>query len=80
VRRQSRRSGTSPSGDEAVLRAILPEDFLAIDAGGTEISDRNKTIAVHPGWHLERFSRGLGSGDRKCDEILAGFRFRRSQM
>ncbi|HEY0372745.1 MAG TPA: nuclear transport factor 2 family protein [Thermoanaerobaculia bacterium] len=32
-------------GDEAALRAILPEDFLAIDAGGTEISDRTKAIA-----------------------------------
>jgi hypothetical protein len=32
-------------GDEAALRSVLPEDFLAIGWGGTEISDREKTIA-----------------------------------
>jgi hypothetical protein len=31
-------------GDEAALRAMLPEEFLAIDGDG-EISDREKTIA-----------------------------------
>lgn len=33
------------SGDEAALLTMLPEDFLAIGWGGTEISDRSKTIA-----------------------------------
>lgn len=33
------------AGDEAALRSLLPEDFLAIGWGGNEISDRNKTIA-----------------------------------
>lgn len=32
-------------GDEAALLAMLPEDFLAIGWGGTEISDRAKAIA-----------------------------------
>jgi uncharacterized protein DUF4440 len=32
-------------GDEAALRAVLPEDFLAIGWGGNEISDRDQTIA-----------------------------------
>jgi hypothetical protein len=32
-------------GDEAALRSVLPEDFLAIGWGGNEISDREKTIA-----------------------------------
>jgi hypothetical protein len=32
-------------GDEAALRAMLPEEFLAIGAGESEISDREKTIA-----------------------------------
>jgi hypothetical protein len=32
-------------GDEAALRKLLPEDFLAIGWGGNEISDREKTIA-----------------------------------
>ncbi len=31
-------------GDEAALRAILPEEFLAIGAGEPEISDREKAI------------------------------------
>jgi len=33
------------SGDEAALRKMLPEDFLAIGWGGNDISDRDKTIA-----------------------------------
>lgn len=33
-------------GDEAALRAMLPNDFLAIGARGTEISDLEKTIAA----------------------------------
>jgi len=33
------------AGDEAALLSMLPEDFLAIGWGGTEISDRDKTIA-----------------------------------
>ena len=33
------------AGDEAALRKMLPEDFLAIGWGGNEISDREKTIA-----------------------------------
>jgi hypothetical protein len=33
------------AGDEASLLSILPEDFLAIGWGGTEISDRATTIA-----------------------------------
>ena len=32
-------------GDEAALRTMLPDDFLAISAGGPEISGREKTIA-----------------------------------
>lgn len=32
-------------GDEAALRAMLPDDFLAISTGATEISNRDKTIA-----------------------------------
>lgn len=32
-------------GDEAALRSMLPEDFLAIGAGGSEISDCEKVIA-----------------------------------
>jgi Domain of unknown function (DUF4440) len=32
-------------GDEAALRALLPEEFLAIDSGGENISDREQTIA-----------------------------------
>ncbi|HYI11623.1 MAG TPA: nuclear transport factor 2 family protein [Thermoanaerobaculia bacterium] len=32
-------------GDEAALRAMLPEEFLAIGAGEPEISDREKAIA-----------------------------------
>jgi hypothetical protein len=32
-------------GDEAALRAILPEGFLAIGAGEAEISDLEQTIA-----------------------------------
>src|SRR6185295_10210430 len=32
-------------GDEAALRAILPQEFAAISTGGAEISDRSKTIA-----------------------------------
>jgi hypothetical protein len=31
-------------GDEATLRTLLPETFRAIDAGGSEIVDREKTI------------------------------------
>jgi hypothetical protein len=33
------------AGDEAALRAMLPEEFLAIGASGTEISTREKTLA-----------------------------------
>src|SRR6185295_17529432 len=33
-------------GDEAALRAILPQEFAAISTGGAEISDREKTIAA----------------------------------
>jgi hypothetical protein len=33
------------AGDEAALRAMLPEEFLAIGAGDTEINGRDKTIA-----------------------------------
>jgi ketosteroid isomerase-like protein len=33
------------SGDEAALRKVLPEDFLAIGWGGNQISDRDTTIA-----------------------------------
>ena len=33
-------------GDEAALRSMLPEDFLAIGWRGTEISDRDKVIAT----------------------------------
>lgn len=32
-------------GDEAALRAMLPEEFLAISTGGTEIVGREKTVA-----------------------------------
>jgi hypothetical protein len=32
-------------GDEAALRTLLPEEFLAIGASGGEISDREKAIA-----------------------------------
>ena len=32
-------------GDEAALRSMLPENFLAIGTGASEISDRDKTIA-----------------------------------
>ena len=32
------------AGDVAGLRALLPEDFLAIDASGAEISNREKTL------------------------------------
>ncbi len=32
-------------GDEATLRSILPEDFLSIGWGGTEISNRDQAIA-----------------------------------
>src|SRR6185503_13737347 len=32
-------------GDEAALRTLLPENFLAISTEGSEISDRDKTIA-----------------------------------
>lgn len=32
-------------GDEAALRALLPEEFLAIDSGGEGISDRERTLA-----------------------------------
>ena len=32
-------------GDEPALRTLLPEDFLAISAGGAEISNLQKTIA-----------------------------------
>ena len=32
-------------GDEAALRAMMPEDFLAIGWSGAEISDREKSIA-----------------------------------
>ena len=33
------------AGDEAALRAMLPEDFLAIGWGRSEISDRDQTLA-----------------------------------
>src|ERR1041385_5336816 len=33
------------NGDEATLRSILPDDFLAIGWGGNAINDREKTIA-----------------------------------
>ena len=33
------------AGDEAALRAMLPDDFLAIGWSGNEISNRDKTIA-----------------------------------
>ena len=33
------------AGDEAALRSMLPEDFLAIGWGGDQISDRDTTIA-----------------------------------
>jgi len=33
------------AGDEAALRSLLPDDFLAIGWAGTQISDRDKTIA-----------------------------------
>lgn len=33
------------AGDEAALRSMLPEDFLAIGWRGAEISDRSQTIA-----------------------------------
>jgi len=32
-------------GDEVALRATLPDEFLAIDSGGAEINDLEKTIA-----------------------------------
>lgn len=32
-------------GDEAALRAMLPDDFLAIGASGAEISNREATVA-----------------------------------
>src|SRR5688500_4380416 len=32
-------------GDEATLRSILPDNFLSIGWGGTDISDREKAIA-----------------------------------
>ena len=32
-------------GDEAALRSMLPDDFLAISAGEPQITDREKTIA-----------------------------------
>jgi hypothetical protein len=38
------------AGDEAALRAVLPEDFLAIGWGGDQISDREKTIASSRGF------------------------------
>lgn len=38
------------SGDEAALLSMLPEDFLAIGWGGSEISDRAKTIANSRGF------------------------------
>jgi len=38
------------AGDEAALRSILPEDFLAIGWGGDQISDREKTIASSRGF------------------------------
>ena len=34
------------AGDEAALLAMLPEDFLGIGWGGSEIVDRGKTIAA----------------------------------
>jgi hypothetical protein len=33
------------AGDEATLGAMLPEEFLAIGAGGTEITNRAQTLA-----------------------------------
>jgi hypothetical protein len=33
------------AGDEAALRSMLPEDFLGIGWGGTEISTRDQSIA-----------------------------------
>jgi hypothetical protein len=33
------------AGDEATLRSMLPENFLGIGWGGTEISDLDKTLA-----------------------------------
>lgn len=33
------------AGDEAALLSMLPEDFLGIGWGGTEISDRTRAIA-----------------------------------
>lgn len=38
------------AGDEAALRAMLPENFLAIGASGGEISDREKTLASSRGF------------------------------
>ena len=38
------------AGDEAALRAMLPENFLAIGASGAEISDREKTLASSRGF------------------------------
>ena len=38
------------AGDEAALRAMLPEDFLGIGWGGTEISTRDKAIASSRGF------------------------------
>ncbi|MEO8380332.1 MAG: nuclear transport factor 2 family protein [Acidobacteriota bacterium] len=38
------------AGDEAKLRSILPEDFLAIGWGGSEISDRAQTLASSRGF------------------------------
>ena len=37
-------------GDEAALRAMLPEDFLGIGWAGAEISTRDKTIASSVGF------------------------------
>jgi ketosteroid isomerase-like protein len=34
------------AGDEAALRAMLPENFLGISMSGPEITDREKTLAA----------------------------------
>ena len=39
------------AGDEAALRAMLPEEFLSIGADGTEISNRDKAIASSRRFH-----------------------------
>jgi hypothetical protein len=38
------------AGDEAALRAMLPEEFLGIGWDGMEISDRNTTLASSRGF------------------------------